>query len=77
MIEGYVSTAKVAEHLAVSASTVKRLRRERAFNRFPCHRVGGHWRYKISEVELWVHRETLAANKGVRKERSVLRILSA
>ena len=70
MAEGYVSTAKVAEYLNVSEDTIERLRRKRAFNSFPCHKVGSQWRYKLSEIELWVHRETLAGNKVVRKERA-------
>lgn len=59
MAEGYVDTKRVAEYLAVSEKTVKRLRDLRSVNGFPCHRVSGQWRYKLSEIELWVQRQNL------------------
>ncbi len=49
--EPWVNLEAVAEHLAVSTDTVRRWIREREM---PAHKVGGMWRFKVSEVDSWV-----------------------
>lgn len=69
MEEAYVSLKMVAEYMSVCRKTVERYARNREFNKFPCHRVGGQWRFKISEIELWIQRETMVGGKEARMEK--------
>ena len=59
MREGFVSITKVCEFLSLSRPTVERLIRNRERNGLPCRKVGAQWRFKLSEVELWVQREAM------------------
>ena len=59
MREGFVSIAKVCEFLSLSRATIDRLISNRERNRFPCRKVAGRWRFRLSEIELWVQREAM------------------
>ncbi len=71
-MENYVTAEQVGEYLSLSKSTVLKYAKLSSLNGFPCHRVGNHWRFKLSEIELWMQREALARG---RKDRDRLRSL--
>jgi len=49
--EAWVSLEEIANHLGVSQDTVHRWIRKR---QMPAHKVGGLWKFKVSEVDEWV-----------------------
>ena len=69
MREGFVSITKVCEFLSLSRATVERLIKHRERNRFPCRKVGAQWRFKLTEIELWVQRE--ATDVPVKARRAI------
>jgi hypothetical protein len=50
--EAWVSLKEISRHLKVSPDTIHRWIRK---NRIPAHRVGRFWRFKITEIDDWVH----------------------
>jgi len=56
--ERWITLAEVADHLQIAEETVHRWIRRKGM---PSHRLGRHWRFKISEVDEWV-RSGAAAN---------------
>ena len=49
--EPWVSTKEIAEHLGVTIETVRKWIK---IESIPCSRVGKLWKFKKSEVDLWV-----------------------
>ncbi len=49
--EPWVSLEGVAKHLGVSKDTVHRWIRHRTM---PAHKVGHLWKFKVTEVDIWV-----------------------
>ncbi len=66
-MENFVSITKVCEFLSLSRATIDRLISNRECNRFPCRKVAGRWRFKLSEIELWVQREAMNVPKRARR----------
>jgi excisionase family DNA binding protein len=60
MSEAWVAIDNVANHLGVVRASIYRWIKN---NNLPAHRVGRHWKFKISEVDTWVER-------GARKKKS-------
>jgi excisionase family DNA binding protein len=52
MPEPWVSVEEVASHLGVAKDSVYRWIENKGM---PAHRVGRLWKFKISEVDEWVH----------------------
>lgn len=51
IIEPWVGTKEIAEHLGITIETVRKWIK---LKRIPCSRVGKLWKFKISEVDTWV-----------------------
>lgn len=51
MTEKWVSVPEIAEHLGISKETVYRWVDAK---KIPAHKVGKQWKFKITEVDLWV-----------------------
>lgn len=49
--ERWITLAEVAVHLQIAEVTVHRWIRRKGM---PAHRLGRHWRFKVSEVDDWV-----------------------
>lgn len=49
--EKWSNLDEVAEHLGVSKDTIYRWI---AKKKMPAHKVGRHWKFKISEIDEWV-----------------------
>ena len=49
--EPWVSTKEIAEHLGVTMETVRKWIKA---GTIPCSRVGKLWKFKKSEVDVWV-----------------------
>ena len=58
--EPWISLEEVAQHLGVSQDTIHRWIRNR---KMPAHKVGRLWKFKVSQVDLWV--QTDGANDPV------------
>jgi len=52
MPEPWVSVDKVASHLGVAKDSVYRWIEAKGL---PAHRVGRLWKFKLSEIDEWVH----------------------
>jgi excisionase family DNA binding protein len=52
MAEPWVSVEEVASHLGVAKDSVYRWIEARSL---PAHRVGRLWKFKLSEIDEWVH----------------------
>ncbi len=52
MPEPWVSVDKVAKHLGVGKDSVYRWIETR---RLPAHKVGRLWKFRLTEVDAWVH----------------------
>ena len=52
MPEPWVSVDKVAGHLGVAKDSVYRWIETKSL---PAHRVGRLWKFKLSEIDEWVH----------------------
>jgi excisionase family DNA binding protein len=50
-IERWVSSKEVAKHLGVNKDTLQRWINNKSI---PCHRVGRLWKFRISEIDVWV-----------------------
>jgi len=50
--EPWVSLDEIARHLGVSKDTVYRWIDQR---RMPAHKVGRLWKFRVSQVDDWVH----------------------
>jgi len=50
--EPWVSVDAVAKHLGIAKDTVYRWSDSRGL---PAHRIGRLWKFKVSEVDAWVH----------------------
>ena len=50
-IERWLSVDEIASHLGVSAVTIYRWLEK---GRIPAHRIGKLWKFKASEVDLWI-----------------------
>jgi excisionase family DNA binding protein len=51
IIEPWVSTKEIAEHLGVTMETVRKWIK---LETIPCSRMGKLWKFKKSEVDAWV-----------------------
>jgi excisionase family DNA binding protein len=51
MTEPWTSVQDIARHLGVARDSVYRWIERR---RLPAHRIGRHWKFKVSEVDQWV-----------------------
>lgn len=49
--EPWVSTKEIADHLGVTTETVRKWIIAKTI---PCYRVGKLWKFKRSEVDVWV-----------------------
>ena len=52
MFERWVSVEGVAGHLGVAKDSVYRWIETKGL---PAHRVGRLWKFKLSEIDVWVH----------------------
>jgi excisionase family DNA binding protein len=52
---------QAAKYLKISERTVRRLARERAI---PAFKVGGLWRFKVSQLDRWAEEQQLARMRG-------------
>ena len=52
MPEPWVSVDEVASHLGVAKDSVYRWIEKKGL---PAHRVGRLWKFKLSEIDAWVH----------------------
>jgi excisionase family DNA binding protein len=66
MAESWVSVDDVAKHLGVVKESVYRWIENRGL---PARRVGRLWKFRLSEVDAWVQRDTAADNprKGAKR----------
>ena len=53
MTELWVSIEDVARHLGVVRESIYRWIKD---HNLPAHRVGRHWKFKLSEIDRWVQR---------------------
>lgn len=70
MMERWLSVEEIAAHLGVASITVYRWLEK---GNIPSHRVGKLWRFKASEVDLWVEQgeaEETAEKKSPKKTTS-------
>lgn len=51
MNEPWVSVEQVAEHLGVTRDSIYRWIESKGL---PAHKIGRLWKFKVSEVDLWV-----------------------
>ncbi|MGD9661223.1 MAG: helix-turn-helix domain-containing protein [Porticoccaceae bacterium] len=51
MTEPWLSVEQIAEHLGVTRDSIYRWIDAKGL---PAHRVGRHWKFKVSEVDQWV-----------------------
>lgn len=49
--EPWVSSKEIAEHLGVTIDTIRNWIKKETI---PCHQVGRLWKFKISEIDVWV-----------------------
>ncbi len=57
--EPWVSLEEIAEHLKVSTDSIHRWIRAK---KIPVHRVGRQWRFKVTQVDLWVEEGKVAGS---------------
>ncbi len=50
--ERWVSVSEIADHLGISKESVYRWAESK---KMPAHKIGKKWKFKISEVDDWVH----------------------
>lgn len=50
--EKWVSLAEICEHLSLSRDTVKKMVNQQ---NMPGYKIDRQWRFKISEVDAWIH----------------------
>ncbi len=67
MQEFWVSVDEVANHLGVAKDSVYRWIESK---RLPAHRVGRLWKFKISEVDKWVHTGSAGRNDNNRRKQN-------
>jgi len=61
MTERWLSVDEIAEHLGVSRDTIYNWITQKGM---PAHRAGKFWKFKISEVDRWVHSGKAAEEKA-------------
>lgn len=61
--EAWVTLEAIAGHLVVSKDTVHRWIRRRII---PVHKVGRQWRFRVSEVDMWVVAGKAGTGRDVR-----------
>jgi len=61
MSEPWVSVDEVSGHLGVAKDTIYRWIESRGL---PAHRVGRLWKFKLSEVDVWVERGGAGDDRG-------------
>ncbi|MBN8555430.1 MAG: helix-turn-helix domain-containing protein [Deltaproteobacteria bacterium] len=49
--ENWLGVEEISKHLGVSKETIYRRLEEESI---PSHRIGKLWRFKVSEVDMWV-----------------------
>ena len=54
MTEPWVSADVIAEHLGVTKDSIYAWIAKKGM---PAHRVGRLWKFKVTEVDAWVHRD--------------------
>jgi excisionase family DNA binding protein len=67
MTEPWVSVDDVVAHLKVTKDSVYRWIESR---RLPAHKVGRHWRFKLSEVDEWIRCGESSDFSGARLDES-------
>lgn len=50
-MERYISSKEASEYLGINKDTLQRWITNKAI---PCHRVGRLWKFKLSEIDVWV-----------------------
>jgi len=65
MAEPWTSVEDVARHLGVAKDSIYRWIDRRGL---PAHRVGRHWKFKISEVDDWVRAGSADSDRKTSKE---------
>lgn len=53
MNEPWISVEQIAEHLGVTRDSIYRWTDAKGL---PAHKIGRHWKFKVSEVDDWVRR---------------------
>ena len=67
MPEPWVSVEEVAGHLGVAKDSVYRWIENKGL---PAHRVGRLWKFKVSEIDAWVHADGAGQVEEGRKEKA-------
>ncbi len=52
--EKWVSMEEICKHLGCSRDTVKKMIRQ---NKLPAYKIDRKWKFKISEVDAWMHEQ--------------------
>ena len=60
MNDRYLSVAEICTYLGIKRDTVYKWISEK---KLPAHRIGKLWKFKISEVDEWVKRDSNSKNK--------------
>lgn len=61
MAERWLSVAEIAEYLGVKRDTVYKWIERKAM---PAHKVGRLWKFKLSEVDMWVRSGNAGRSAG-------------
>ena len=69
MIEPWISVERIAEHLGVTRDSIYRWIEAKGL---PAQKIGRLWKFKVSEVDDWVHRGE-ARDDDSRKYHTALR----
>jgi len=64
--EPWISVEAIANHLGVAKDSIYRWIESKEL---PAHRIGRHWKFKISEVDSWVREGGAGQGGADRKER--------
>ena len=64
--EPWVSVDEVARHLGVAKDSVYRWIEAKGL---PAHRIGRLWKFKLSEVDVWVRADGAASGSGPNEDR--------
>lgn len=67
-VESWVSVDSVSEHLGVARDTIYRWIEARSL---PAHRIGRLWKFKLSEVDHWVHQGGAMEPENIKEESSI------
>ena len=58
--EKWVSMETICKHLGCSRDTVKKMIRQ---NKLPAYKIDRKWKFKISEVDTWMHEHNRVSNE--------------